>query len=84
MPGAEQPLAAVTHADGTARVQTVDDGPLADVLRRLPEPVVLNTSFNGPGEPIVASEVDALAFLIGHAIDAVVIGDVVVTKRAER
>lgn len=74
-------LASVTHVDGTARVQTVAaDGALAAVLRALPEPIVLNTSFNGPGEPIVASEVDALAFLIGHPIEAVVIGDLVVSK----
>jgi carbamoyltransferase len=74
-------LASVTHVDGTARVQTVAaDGALADVLRALAEPIVLNTSFNGPGEPIVASEVDALAFLIGHPIEAVVIGDLVVSK----
>jgi len=82
-------LAAVRHVDGTARVQTVDDTgapELAAVLRALDartgRPVVLNTSLNGAGEPIVADEVDALAFLAGHPIDALVIGDVVVTRGA--
>jgi carbamoyltransferase len=74
-------LAAVTHVDGTARVQTVaDDAALAPVLRALPQPLVLNTSLNGPGEPIIASEQDALAFLLGHPIDALVLGDLVITK----
>ena len=43
-------------------------------------PIVLNTSFNGAGEPIIAGELDALAFLTSHPIDALVIGDLVVTR----
>ncbi len=78
-PGA---LAAVSHVDGTARLQTVTSGALRDVLLASPLPIVLNTSFNGPGEPIIASEVDALAFLLGHPIDAVVIDDLLITKGA--
>src|SRR5262249_39776462 len=73
-------LAAVRHVDGTARVQTVDAGALRPVLEALEVPIVLNTSLNGAGEPIIASELDALAFVLGHPIDAAVIGDLVVTK----
>jgi len=80
-------LPAVRHVDGSARVQTVDDASapeLAGVLRALAartgRPIALNTSFNGAGEPIIASEIDALGFLISHPIDALVIGDLVVTR----
>jgi carbamoyltransferase len=73
-------LAAVRHVDGSARVQTVETGALRPVLEALEVPIVLNTSLNGAGEPIIASELDALAFVLGHPIDAAVIGDLVVTK----
>ena len=80
-------LPAVRHVDGSARVQTVDDASapeLAGVLRALAartgRPIALNTSFNGAGEPIIASEIDALGFLISHPIAALVIGDLVVTR----
>lgn len=72
-------LPAVTHVDRTARVQTVEDGPLAGVLRALDArtrvPVVLNTSLNGKGEPIVASGADALSFFTTHDIDALIVED---------
>ena len=52
-------LGGVTHADGTARVQTVKDGTIYDLLtelkRRKEVPVVINTSFNVAGEPLVES-----------------------------
>jgi carbamoyltransferase len=78
-------LAAVTHVDGTARVQTVADGGalaaiLAAVERETGGPIVLNTSLNGNGEPIVGGAIDALGFLLAHAVDAVVIESLVVTK----
>jgi len=86
-PEARARLAAVTHEDGTARLQTVD-------LARAPElhavltalaaeghdPVVLNTSLNGAGEPIVASGEDALAFLLRHAVDALIVEDLVIER----
>jgi carbamoyltransferase len=66
--------------DGSARVQTVTTpGLLSSVLCELKAatdlPVVLNTSLNGPGEPIVAHATDALGFLCSHPIDALVIED---------
>ncbi|MEO8704461.1 MAG: carbamoyltransferase N-terminal domain-containing protein [Kofleriaceae bacterium] len=82
-------LAAVRHVDGSARVQTVtaETAPeLHAVLRALDQvtglPIALNTSFNGPGEPIIGNEIDALGFLASHPIDALVVGDLVITRGA--
>ena len=86
---ARQGLRAVTHIDGTARVQTVtsESAPflasvLAEVGKRAGAPVVLNTSLNGPGEPIVASATDALAFFTAHPADAMLIGDLLLQREA--
>jgi Carbamoyltransferase C-terminus len=51
--------------------------------RGLP-PVVLNTSLNGPREPMAASATDAMAFFLAHPVDALVVGDALVTRRAAR
>jgi carbamoyltransferase len=82
-------LASVCHVDGSARVQTVDQATapeLAAVLgaldRTIGMPIALNTSFNGAGEPIIANEIDALGFLMSHPIDALVVGDLVITRGA--
>jgi len=72
-------LPAITHVDGSARIQTVDAscGGFRAVLEafeaRTGVPVVMNTSFNGPGEPIVETPGEALDFLAGSEIDAVYI-----------
>ena len=79
---------AITHADGTARIQTVDEtsGEFCRVLERFfaltGVPIVMNTSFNGPGEPIVESPEDALRFLIHSQMDALYIGGLRVTRKA--
>lgn len=80
-------LGAVTHVDGSARVQTVSATAAPDlhgILTRLDAltgmPVVLNTSLNGNGEPIVASEVDAVSFFVSHPVDAMVLGDVLLHR----
>ena len=80
-------LEAVTHVDGTARVQTVsaDAAPelhqvLSCMEKHNERPVVLNPSLNGPGEPIVASAADAIAFFLAHPADALVVGDVLITR----
>ena len=82
-------LGAVTHVDGTARVQTVtqDSSPelfaiLHAVEAKTGLPIVLNTSLNGPGEPIVASATDAVAFFAAHGVDALVVGSSLVTRRS--
>lgn len=80
-------LPAVTHVDGTARIQTVDPscGRIFDVLTAYSRlsgiPVVLNTSFNGPGEPIVETPEEALRFLLQTEIDAIYIEGLRVARR---
>jgi carbamoyltransferase len=72
-------LPAATHVDGTARIQTVDAsaGSYRDLIQAISDingvPVVLNTSFNGPGEPIVDMPSEALAFLVNSELDALYI-----------
>jgi len=83
-------LPAITHVDGSARVQTV--GAETGGFRRLVEtfdaetgvPVVMNTSFNGPGEPIVETPAQAVSFLLSTEIDAVYIDGVKLTSAAGR
>ncbi len=78
-------LPAVTHVDGTARVQTVPAttalGALLTTLKHRGDlPVVLNTSLNGPGEPMVATATDALSFFVRHGVDRMIIDDVMLTR----
>lgn len=80
-------LAAVTHSDGTARAQSVvpEDGPIYELLKKFEQktgvPVLLNTSFNGPGEPIVETADNALAFFEKGGLDVLYLGNVRVTKK---
>lgn len=79
-------LPAITHSDGSARVQTVDSscGEFFRVLEhffaKTGVPVILNTSFNGPGEPIVETPENTLRFLIHSKLDALYIGGMRVTR----
>ncbi len=80
-------LGAVTHEDGSARVQTVSarsapalHGVLTALAKAGRDPLVLNTSLNGPGEPIAAHAEDALAFFLRHAVDAIIMGDLVMER----
>ena len=77
----------VVHADGTARVQIVeaDTNPryyaLLEALEaRTGNAVVLNTSLNRRGEPMVCSPADALAMFLGCDLEYLVLGDFMVTK----
>lgn len=86
-----QALAAVTHVDGSGRVQTVDKGDnprfhaILDAFgRRTGVPVVLNTSFNVNGEPIALSPDDALTTFFNSGLDTLVIEDCVVRKSGPR
>ena len=86
-PEARESLAAVTHIDGTARVQTVraEDNPfLHELLERMGErtgiPVLLNTSLNLRGEPIVETPVDAIGLFLRCPLDLLVLGDKIVRK----
>lgn len=80
-------LEATTHIDGTARPQLVaaDRSPrlaalLDAVAERTGVPAVVNTSFNHAGEPIVATADQALVAAVRCRLDALVIGDIVVTE----
>lgn len=78
-------LAAVTHVDHTARVQTVSaesrlGAVLVELERRGLPPVLLNTSLNGAGEPMVATATDALSFFVRHNVDRMVMNNVELRK----
>lgn len=78
---------AVVHADGTGRLQTVD-GRIDPWMRELLTafeaqtgvPIVLNTSFNVMGKPIVHSVQDAMAVLSTTGLDGVLLEDVLIEK----
>lgn len=77
-PGWEARFAGVVHADGTLRAQVVRDDPflerLLDQLWRVHGVAgLINTSFNGPGEPIVHTHADALATARRLPLDGVVL-----------
>jgi len=78
----------VVHVDGTARVQTVSktDQPLYyELIKHFYQltdvPVVLNTSFNLAGEPIVCSPYDALRTFYTSGIEVLIMGPYMVAKR---
>jgi carbamoyltransferase len=80
-------IPAVTHVDGSARPQTVerDVNPLYWRLihefgQRTGVPVIMNTSFNLRGEPIVCSPTDAIRTFFSSGMDALIIGNFVVEK----
>jgi carbamoyltransferase len=82
-------LAAITHIDGTARVQALerDMAPRLHALleaygRRTGMPVLLNTSFNLAGEPIVNRVVEGYSTFLRCGIDVLVAGQTRLTKRA--
>jgi carbamoyltransferase len=86
-PGQGAVLPAITHVDGTARLQTVhrEQSPLYHrLIGRFGEatgvPVVLNTSFNLKGEPIVATPAEAYSTFVRSGMDALVMGDTIVSK----
>jgi carbamoyltransferase len=89
-PEARHLIPAVTHEDGTGRVQTVDasDNPVFHrLLKRVGTltgvPVLLNTSFNVRGEPIVCTIDDAYRCFVRTGIDALVLGRYLITDKPE-
>jgi carbamoyltransferase len=88
---ARSTIPAVTHVDGSARVQTVDDdrNPLFARLLRAFEartgcPLLINTSFNVRGEPIVESPADAYRGFLATGVDVLALGRFVVRKADQR
>lgn len=81
-------IPAVTHVDGTGRLQTVlkEMNPkyykLIETFYEITGvPVVLDTSFNVKGEPIVETPEDAIKCFLGSNFDELYLGDVLVTKK---
>ena len=80
-------IPAVTHVDYSARIQTVhrDTNPLFHrLLSRFKEltgcPVLVNTSFNVRGEPIVCTPEDAFRCFMGTELDVLAVGNCVLRK----
>lgn len=80
-------IPAVVHVDGTARVQTINReqnerywGIINEFYKITGVPVILNTSFNRAGEPIVNTPEEAIETFLGSALDVLVLGDYVIKK----
>jgi len=81
---------AITHVDYSARVQTVDEerNPrLTLLLRKFKEktgtPVLINTSFNVRGEPIVCTPADAIRCFFGTEMDVLVLENFVIVRKSQ-
>jgi carbamoyltransferase len=80
----------VTHVDYSARIQTVhnDTNPLFHALlsrfkAKTGCPVLVNTSFNVRGEPIVCTPEDAFRCFMGNELDLLVVGNCVLRKQEQ-
>ncbi|MDB5023217.1 MAG: carbamoyltransferase [Mucilaginibacter sp.] len=80
-------IPAVRHTDGTARIQTINEQqnkPYYDLLkafqRRTGVPVLVNTSFNTLGKPIVCTPRDAIECFWSSPFDALIIGSYIIEK----
>ena len=83
-------IPAVTHVDYSARVQTVNKNtnkPYYDLISKFKEktgcPVIINTSFNVRGEPIVNTPTDAFNCFMGTELDYLVIGNCILDKKKQ-
>ena len=83
-------IPAVTHVDYSARIQTITENtnkPYRDLVLKFKEktkcPVVVNTSFNVRGEPIVNKPVDAFNCFMGTELDYLVIGNCILDKKKQ-
>ncbi len=88
-PGWAERIPAVVHVDGTARAQTVDrhDEPLVhrlldEVGRRTGAPVLINTSLNTAGRPMVDDPRDALECFGSAPVDALALGPFLIRRAA--
>ena len=87
-PAFRDKLPAITHVDGSARAQTVakEHNPrlwqlLNEFEKRSGLPILLNTSFNVKGQPIVCTPKEALDTFLFAKLDVLVLGDYVVVPR---
>ena len=89
LPFAVENIPAVVHVDKTARIQTLNEiqNPLyyaflKELQKENGHPVSLNTSFNRNNEPIVHSPIDAISTFYGSGMDALVMGNYILEKKA--
>ena len=82
-------MEAVVHVDGTVRLQTVrssENELYYDLIKKYYDasgtPVILNTSYNLKGQPIVETPRDALMTFFGCGLDTLIMGNFVITKPA--
>ena len=83
-------IEAIVHVDDTCRVQTVTKKSNKRFYNLLKEfnsitniPVLLNTSFNVKGQPIVNNPSDAISCFLKYKIDLLAIGDYLVSKKSK-
>ena len=81
-------IPAITHIDNSCRIQTVSEEYNLHLTKLLREynkligiPVILNTSFNDNGEPIIESPEDAIKAFLKMDLDYLVIGNYIVNKK---
>ena len=84
-------IPAVTHVDYSARIQTVHKETnlkYYDLIKKFNDktncPVLINTSFNVRGEPIVNTPIDAFNCFMGTNMDKLVIGNCFLDKKTKR
>ena len=77
----------ITHVDGSGRLQSVDrqrnpkyHNLITEFKQLTGIPMVINTSFNIKGEPIVNTPTDAVRCFLGNGLDCLVLGNFIVTK----
>jgi carbamoyltransferase len=80
-------IPAVTHADGTARLQTINETANPVLWKLIKEfesitsvPMLINTSFNIRGDPIVCTPEDAIKCFLSTDLDYLVLGNCIVEK----
>jgi len=84
-------IPAVTHIDYSARLQTVNDNnnkPYFDLITEFERitgcPILVNTSFNIRGEPIVCDPKDAFKCFMGTELDVLVVGNYFLEKKDQK
>ena len=82
---------AITHVDYSARIQTVNKSnnkKFYDLLEKFEKhtncPILINTSFNIRGEPIVCSPEDAYRCFMGNDLDYLILGNYIIEKKKQK
>ena len=80
-------ITAITHVDNSSRIQTVNksSGQYYQMIKEFYKlsqiPLVMNTSFNGPGEPIIETPEQAIKFLLNTDLDLLYIDGYRIQKK---